>query len=79
MTIYRLYDIRKKYFLIKLEKVKLTIGMLLLSLVTIIYYLNNSIISIITPFITLVILVIINKKSILKSIDIIKKERLVKR
>lgn len=75
MTLYRLYDMRKKYFAIRLEKLKMTIGMLLLGIVTIIFYMNIPILNIVLPFVTFIMVVIINKKTVLKLIDMIKNRK----
>ena len=67
MSIYRLYDIRKKYFDIKLDKKFIIVTIIVLIPILLIYYSNNMILYFIGIIIAAIYAVMINKKN-LKSI-----------
>lgn len=74
MSIYRLYDIRKKYFTIKFEKLFVLKSVVLLPIVIVCYYINNLYINIITILITIIYAWDINKDSMDVILNIAKKK-----
>lgn len=74
MSIYRLYDINKKYFNIKIEKLTMIKSIIFLSIILIIYYLNNIMLNILSVFMTMLFTYYINKDSFNNIINLIIKK-----
>ena len=72
MTIYRMFDMKKKYFAIKLDKKNIFFSTILLAMVTIIFYINKMFFNIISPILSLIIIFFLNRKIILSLFNIIK-------
>lgn len=73
MTIYRLYNIKKYYFSIEFDRKKIFFGILLLSIFTILFYLNNIIINLISSIISIIMLLFLNKDYIMTIVKLIEK------
>ena len=74
MSIYRIYDINKKYFKIKLNKKVILLTILTLFIVLYAYYKNNLILNIFSILITIVFAWLINKKSVSTIMNLLKKK-----
>ena len=64
MSIYRLYDIKKKYFEIKIDKKFIFTTIIVLILVLLIYYSNHTILYLIGIIIAVIYAFIINRKNL---------------
>lgn len=64
MSIYRIYDIKKKYFNFKIDKHVLTKTIIILTIILISYYINYKILSFIVLMFTILYAININNKSI---------------
>ena len=64
MSVYRLYDIKKQYFKIQVERKLVFSGLISLIIVCITYYINNLYLNIISFIYAVVFAIILNRKSI---------------
>lgn len=74
MAVYRLYNAKKKYFLIKLNKSLIIKTLLILPIVLVLYYINNLYLNILSLILAIIYAININIKSLDLIIDIIKKK-----
>lgn len=73
MTIYRLYDIKKNYFSIFLDKRNIFIGTLLLIIVIISFYIDSFSLNVISLIFSFILTIFINKNTIVSILNILKK------
>ena len=74
MSIYRIIDVNKRYFKIKINKEILLNGLIAITIVTITYYLNNVYLNIISIIIAILFAYLINKDSIKIIMTFVKKK-----
>lgn len=74
MSIYRIYDINRKYFKINIEKNILIMSFVVLSIVLVTYYLNNKYLCLISLLITIIYAYLINKDSLQMLLKMLKEK-----
>lgn len=78
MSIYRIYDINKKYFKIEINKRIVIISSLMFTLIIALFYINNFYISLLSIFISIIFSILLNKNSI-KDIYKLLSKKIIKR
>ena len=74
MSVYRLYDIKKKYFEIKISKKFILVTIIILIPILLIYYSNNIILYFIGILIAIIYALMINRKSLKSIVNMILKK-----
>lgn len=74
MSVYRFYDINKRYFKIKIDKNLIIKTIIVLAMVLYAYYMKNIYLNIISIIISIIFALIINKNSITLIINMLKKK-----
>lgn len=74
MSMYRTRDVGKKYFKICFDRKKVILTFFTMLVIVILYYINNIYLNIISCFITIVYIVLMNKKTFKSLLKILKKE-----
>ncbi len=74
MSIYRLYDIKKKYFKIQIDNKFILLSMIVLVIIATTYYINNLILNIFSLLIAILYAFYINKDSINTILNLFKKK-----
>ena len=74
MSIYRLYDIKKRYFKIELDIKSIVISSIVLAIVLSTYYINNIYLNIVSVIIAVIFAYLLNRKSIDTVYGLLKKK-----